>query len=323
MVRTLIYDPSTHSVTAGDAVQIGRWFADPDMQLWVDLDDEPEDAERVLLLETFNLHPLAVQDALRDRHPPKVEEFDDATFILLRGLSADTENIDFGVLQIALFVGDRLFVTRRRKQSVSIDWLWQQVIDNPELMSAGCDALAIRLANRVVRRFVNVLLALEPRLDELETEIFERPRDAVLSELTRYKSRLKQLRRIANYHLQIAAHLRSHPGKFISQDLEHEIIDVYEHLERSLSLAELYYELADDLINSYIALSSHNLNGIMRVLTIFTVIFVPLTFLAGIYGMNFDNMPELHTGIGYFVVLSIMVIIVACQLAFLKYKKWL
>ena len=323
MIRTRLYDTTSGKMTEGDIAQVERFLNEPATRLWIDLDDEEDAAERELLLQTFGLHPLAVQDALRDRHPPKIESFDNATFILLRGLSADTQDIDFGVIQLALFVSDRLFVTRHRLPSASVDWLWEQTRDEPASMNAGCDDLAVRLMNRVVRRFVDVLLGLETRLDELESEIFARPRDALLSELTRYKSRLKQLRRIANYHLQIAAQLRSAPGEFFSSDLSHDIVDVYEQLDRSLSLADLYYEQADDLISGYLAMSSHKLNQIMQVLTIFTVIFVPLTFLAGIYGMNFENMPELHSEIGYLVVLGAMGIIVVCQIAFLKYKKWL
>lgn len=323
MVRALLYIPESRTVTEGGAELVARWLETPTSRLWVDLHDESEASARDLLLETFKLHPLAVQDALRDRHPPKMEEFDDSKFILLRGLSAETENIDFGVIQLAMFVNDRLFVTCHRLPSVSTDLLWQQVIEDASIIGHGCDALAVQLMNRVVRRFVAVLLGLEVRLDELETEIFERPRDALLSELTGYKSRLKQLRRIAKYHLQIAADLKANPGQFISPTLSHDIIDVYEQLDRSLSLAELYYELADDLISGYLALSSHKLNQIMQVLTVFTVIFVPLTFLAGIYGMNFDNMPELHSKLGYFVVLAVMAVVVVCQIAFLKYKKWL
>jgi len=319
----MLYNPASGTVSAGGAELIDRWQSEPETRLWVDLDNEEPQSDHDMLATTFGLHPLAIQDALRDRHPPKVEEFDDAKFILLRGLSADTEDIEFGVIQLALFIGDRFFVTRHKLRSVSTEGTWEAVLADPSVFESGCGALAIHLMNRVVRRFVGVLLNLEVRLDELETEVFRNPRDELLSELTRYKSRLKQVRRIARYHLQIATELKSNPGKFVAESLKHDIVDVYEQLERSLSLAELYYELADDLINGYLALASHKLNQIMRVLTVFTVVFVPLTFLAGIYGMNFDNMPELHSDRGYFVVLAVMAVIVVCQVVFLKYRKWM
>ncbi|MFT4584630.1 MAG: magnesium transporter [Gammaproteobacteria bacterium] len=323
MIRAMLYNPSSNSISKGSVELIEQWRADRNSLLWVDLDDEDVGNERELLLGTFEIHPLAVQDALRDRRPPKMEDFANIKFILLRGLSAETENIDFGVIQLALFVGERLLITRHKLRSVSTERVWQDALSDNTYFENGSGGLAIRLMGRVVRRFITVLLELESRLDELENEVFDRPRDALLSELTRYKSRLKQLRRVARYHLQIAAELKTDPGQFISAELRHEIVEVYEQLERSLSLAELYYEFADDLINGYLAFASHKLNQIMRVLTVFTVIFVPLTFLAGIYGMNFDNMPELHMKMGYFVVLGVMAVIVIGQIVFLKYRKWL
>ena len=103
----------------------------------------------------------------------------------------------------------------------------------------------------------------------------------------------------------------------------HEIRDVFEHQERANSLATLYYEVASDLIDGYISLASHRLNNIMKVLTIVTVIFVPLSFLAGIYGMNFEYMPELKSHSGYFMLLGVMSTIVATLLFVFRRKRWL
>ena len=104
---------------------------------------------------------------------------------------------------------------------------------------------------------------------------------------------------------------------------DHELTDLSDQVGRSASLAELYYELAADLADAYLGLSSHRLNQVMRVLTVITVIFVPLSFLAGVYGMNFDNMPELHTRFGYYVLLGTMGLVVAVQIALFRRKRWL
>ena len=322
MIRSLLYDKNANTLVEGGREAVDIWRANPDTVIWVDLQDESSADERDLMENEFGLHPLAVHDATRDRHPPKIEEFDDNLFVLLRGLDKDTSNINFGVIQLGLFVGERYLVTRHNKDSVSTDAIWDSVLARSPA-SMQCDKVAIKLLNRVVRRFIDVLLSLEPRLDELEHEIFTNPSDKLLAELTGYKSRLRQLRRIANYHLQIAADLRTGNQRLISDDLTHEIADVYEQLERSLSLAQLYYESACDLTDGYLASASHNLNRVMQILTIFTVMFVPLTFLAGIYGMNFENMPELHSSSGYFVVIGVMIAIVFAQLVFFRRKRWI
>jgi magnesium transporter len=113
----------------------------------------------------------------------------------------------------------------------------------------------------------------------------------------------------------------STPG--IPDDLTHSINDVYEHQERVSSLTQLYYELASDLIDGYISLASHRLNQIMKVLTIITAIFVPITFIAGIYGMNFEYMPELHSKSGYFIAIGVMATIVVTLMIIFKRNKWL
>ena len=323
MIRVLLFDPMTGALERGDERLIERWQADRHSLLWVDIAKHDPSAERILLEGSFDLHPLAVQDALRERHPPKIERFGNALFMLLRGLDADSENIEFGVIQLALFVGERFFITRHNKPSVSVDWLWQQVEQEPGQMAAGSGALAVQLTNRVVRRYLAILLALEPRLDEIESEIFARPQDHLLAELTRYKSRLRQLARIANYHLQIARELQRDAGPFIERRLAHDITDIYEQLERTQSLAGLYFDTASDLTAGYLAFASHRLNRVMQMLTVVTVIFVPLTFLAGVYGMNFENMPELHQRFGYFFVVGVMLVVGIAQFIYFKRRDWL
>ena len=213
-------------------------------------------------------------------------------------------------------------LTRHSKPSVSANWLFDELQRDATIMGEGPGSIAIRISNRLARRYVEILLELEPRLDEIEEQMFRQPDDKLLSELTGYKSQLRKLNRIANYHEQIAAKLRDNEDSLISPTLSHEIVDLYEQIERTQSLANLHYQISTDLTDGYLGMSSHQLNRVMQILTIITVIFVPLTFLAGIYGMNFENMPELSTRTGYFVVIAIMVVIAISQLVYFRRKRW-
>lgn len=320
MIKTFLFHPESNQLEQGDAGQIDQWQDDPKAFIWVDLEDETSDVEQALL-ERFKIHPLAIQDALRSRHPPKIERFSDHLFILLRGLDADTSGIDFGVIQLALFTGDRFFITRHTRRSTSTNWLIDQVVKDPGLFKEGPNGLIVQLANRMVRRYVETLLTFEPRLDEIEQEIFDRPEDSLLFELTRHKAKLREIRRIASYHLSIGSELVENP-ELVGSEFKHEVIDIVEQVERTVSLAELYYETAKDLTDGYIALSTHRLNRVMQVLTVITVIFVPLTFIAGIYGMNFENMPELRSSTGYFIVLGTMATIGTVLLGLFRRKGW-
>jgi len=321
MIRVFLSDPNTGESLQGGKELIADWEASDSKLIWVDIGGEPHYSEEALL-GGFGIHPLAIQDALRPRHPPKLERFDDFLFILLRGLDADSEGIDFGVIQLSLFIGDRFLLTRHAQPSVSANWLFEELQRDSTVMSEGPGALAVRLGNRLARRYVEILLELEPRLDEIEEQMFRQPDDTLLAELTGYKSQLRKLSRIANYHQQIAEKLRDNDEPLIGAALSHEIVDLYEQIERTRSLANLHYQISTDLTDGYLGMSSHQLNRVMQILTIITVIFVPLTFLAGIYGMNFENMPELSTRTGYFVVIAIMVLIAISQLIYFRRKRW-
>ena len=207
MIRCMLYEASDGRLHIGGRELVNRWKTDERALLWLDLGDEPADAAGRLLREEFGLHPLAVQDALRERHPPKLEDFQDYTFLLFRGLSADSTDIDFSTIQLALFVGRRFLVTRHSADSPSTDQLWREVQENAGRLAVGPGALALRLCRIMVDRYLGILLALEPRLEELEDEILRSPRDALLGELAGYKSNLKKLR--ARFRLSPAGLLRS------------------------------------------------------------------------------------------------------------------
>lgn len=321
MIRVFLYDPKTTEVEQGGKELIETWKASDSKHIWVDMEGEQNTVEESLL-SGFGIHPLAIQDALRQRHPPKLERFEHFLFILLRGLDDNSPGIDFGVIQLSLFVGERFLLTRHAKPSVSANWLFNKLKGDAKIMSEGPGSLAIRISNRLARRYVEILLELEPRLDEIEEQMFRQPDDALLSELTGYKSQLRKLTRIATYHEQIAARLRDNEDSLVGTELHHEIVDLYEQIERTKSLANLHYQISTDLTDGYLGMSSHQLNRVMQILTIITVIFVPLTFLAGIYGMNFENMPELSTSKGYFVVIGVMFVIAIVQLIYFRRKRW-
>ena len=323
MVRAMLYDQRAGRCEVGGQELLDVWRQGGDAVLWLDLLEVPKDAEAAMMIDYFGLHPLAIQDAQRDRHPPKVETFADHTFVLLKGLDAASQDLQFGTIQIAMFVGARFLVTRHSGVSPSIDQLWAEAEASPSMVAAGADSLAVMLARRVVNRYLPILLALETRLDDLEDEMVAHPTESLLAELVGHKAQLKKLRRVITYHVKLFETIKASLPPGIREELRHELTDVYEHLERSLSLATLYYELTSDLMDGYITLASHRLNQIVKTLTIVTTVFVPLSFLAGVYGMNFENIPELRLHYGYFVLLGIMVTVAGGALFAMYRQGWM
>jgi magnesium transporter len=323
LIRTILYETAAGRIVQGGEELVQQWKNDPQSIIWLDIGNHAADATARLLQDEFGIHPLAVNDALRDRHPPKFEAFDGYTFLLFKGLSADSGDIDCSTIQLALFIGERFLLTRHSGESPSVERLREETGEDSSRMARGPAALALRLARIMVDRYLNIILALEPRLEQMEEELLDSPRDEMLAELGTYKSDLKKLRRTFVYHQQVFTDVEALGLPGFAGTIKHEINDVSEHQERVNSLTTLYYELASDLIESYISIASHRLNQVMKILTIITAVFVPLGFLAGVYGMNFDNIPELHFRYGYFILLGVMAGIALMLLFIFRWVRWL
>jgi len=321
--QTILYNPVSKSINTGGLELLDKWDAEADDWIWVNISGEADESEKKLLSERFNVPHLAIQDAHRERHPPKIEFFSDQIFIILRDLLGEDENLQQRVSQLSLFLGTNILVTRHLQAVPAIEAVIETVKSEPARLDGGPAHVVYLISRRVVDNYTPVVLELEERLAELEDLVFEQPGDDVIELITRYNRSLKRLRRHLVYQRDVMEQL-CHPSGTLPVKLNsHEFNDVFENMERLASLSQLNQELAVDLLNTHFSLVSHRLNQVMRVLTITTVIFLPLALLAGIYGMNFQFMPELSWHYGYFGVLGTMVAIVLILIAVFKRREWL
>lgn len=319
MINAVLID-TAGTIEVGDIELLDAW-QDTDKLIWLDLHNAGS-AEENSLFERLSIHPIAIVDATRKRHPPKIERFEDFELVMMRGLDASHagEGLEFKAIQLAMFIGKNWIITRHQATSTSINYMWERVSAGSELPLTGA-GVAIGIISRLVRRYVEMLLEFEPRLEEIEDEMFRKPDDILLAELTSHKARLREIIRIARYHQLVAEQL--HAIQSSEQGIyRHETSGLVEQVDRTGSLASMYYDTSKDLTDSYLALASHNLNRVMQVLTVITVIFVPLTFLAGIYGMNFEYIPELSFRWGYFFVIGLMLSLAVGLLVLFKRKNW-
>lgn len=321
MIRAQLFTESGERLEGGDEL-IQRWRAENSGHIWIDLLGEDATHENNFLL-SMGCHPLAVEDVQRFRHPPKTETFDNYTLILYRGITEFNKDLTIQQMTIALFAGERCLISCHPRHSMGVNHYWENAQQENLLISPGL--LASRIMRFSVGRYLEAILAFEPSLNELEDAMQEKPNDEVMRELISYQSRLRKLKRIFSYHEKLVTNLLTDvPQRLIEEngDIEHALQDLFERCERLHGLCTMYYEICGDLINGYLSISSHQLNNTMRVLTVITAIFVPLTFIAGIYGMNFENMPELREPHGYFYALGAMLVI-ALGFGGIAYKKWL
>ena len=209
--------------------------------------------------------------------------------------------------------------------ALSIQKLWQEDAELKALLPKPAMMLA-RILRASVYRYLDGILALENDLSEIEDSMLQHPSDSIMHDLVIYRSRLRKLNRIFNYHERMVRKiLQESTGELNMEDLPlyHAMQDVYDKCERLNTLGAMFYDQCGDLVEGHLSLTSHQLNKTMQALTVITAIFVPLGLLAGIYGMNFDNIPELHVENGYFILLGAMAAVAVTLLLFFKRKGWL
>jgi magnesium transporter len=290
---------------------------------WLDIEFNPEDSNDLSqLLEHCGCHKLAICDALRRRHPPKFESFGEQLFLLYRGIHESSGPLDFEHQQIGFFVTENLLITVHPKTVISIE-RFKNSAQLPELLTTPL-ALALSIIHTSAGLYLDNMLAFEDHLSDAEDCLYTTSGEKTLGNLASYKAKLIKLKRIFNYHKSLAAEMRllNDNSKLAVSVSPHILNDVFDRLERLYSLSQMHYDICADMIDSYISITSHQLNTSMRILTVITAIFVPLSFLAGIYGMNFQYIPELQHAEGYFILLGVMATLATGSLLLFKRKGW-
>lgn len=314
----------TEKTVIGSSELISQWQGNDKTTLWIDLDNLELEEEKKILAQ-FNCHPLAISDALRDRHPPKIELFQDYIFMLYRGIVASDESLKFNHLQISMFIGKRLLITRHPQSSLAINELFNQ--SSEKYLKRSPVHLALRLFHSSCGYYLKEMFSFEVELERIEDKFQLSGNDQMMKQITAYRSQLVKIRRTFNYHVNMGETLKAYVDDedtdLITDKETHTVNDLRERLDRLLSLSQMYYDICGDLINGYMSVTSHQLNATMRVLTVITALFVPLTFLAGIYGMNFEYIPELKAANGYFILLGVMAVVSVLLLMVFKKKRWL
>jgi Mg2+ and Co2+ transporters len=299
-----------------------RWRGEHVASIWIDLENEAP-ADLTCFLENMDCHPLAIEDVQRFRNPPKTQDYDNYTLLLFRDLPIFNPNLTNEQQNIALFAGERCLISVHKQPSESIAHYWLNARREELLRSPGL--LATRILRHATARYLEVLLSFEPILTDLEDTLQDQPSDALMLDLIAYQSRLRRLRRIFDYHQRVVENLREEmPQRLLDEDgdIEHALQVLYERCERTHGLCNMYYEICGDLLSGYMSFASHALNNTMKVLTVITALFLPLTLITGIYGMNFDFMPELSWHYGYFTVLGVMLGLLVVTGAY-AWRKWL
>jgi len=324
-MEIFVYRPGADKVEEGFTVdQLAELLPDKSLTIWVDMHKPSEDDDHVLL-DVFKFHPLSVDDCRADRHHPKVEEFPDYLYFILHGVTAKTDSEQFTTIELDGFLGPNFVVTYHHEEFRSINSVKQTVRSSPVACQRGPAYLLYQILDQLVDFYTPVLDDFDESIVKLEDEIFAlvTPDNSILEQIQNLKRSILRLRRISGKQLNILYRISHGDFKLISPEMMPYFRDIHDHLVRITDLAESYRDLIGGALDSYLSVVSNRTNDIMKVLTIFSAVMLPLTFIAGLYGMNFDNLPELHFQYSYFVVIGVMATVAIGMLAFFRRKGWL
>ncbi len=291
--------------------------------IWVDA-LEPTEAELAFLGETFGFHPLTLEDFARPVDLPKLDEFPNYIFLVTHGMRMDDAAGEMRKVELDSCLGPSFLVTNHLEPSRSVNAVWERVLKNPQVLARGSDFLMHAILDMQVDQFVPLLDELEDRMERVEeAALSEASGPAVLEDILTIRRQVLTLRRSIAPEREVFARICHRDIEFISARALVYFRDVQDNVNRTYQLVETYRDLVAGLMEAYRSTISTRMNSIMQRLTLISTIFLPMTFVASIYGMNFERMPEIGWRYGYPVALVIMVAIALGMLFFFRSKRWL
>ncbi len=296
---------------------------DPDVWVWVSLDQAGE-REKDLLTDVFQLHELLVEDALSVAPTPKAEAHDDYLYVILHGLHPEGRDKPGNVqtVDVDFFLGDDFIVTHHRVALPSLDVVRKEVARDPALLRRGPAFVAHRLADLMVDEFLPTMEVLDKEIIEIEEAAIREPDPKLLERIFATKHSLQRLHRIGIHQRQILRKLSEGAWPHIPDEARPFWRDIDDHFVQVTDLNDSYRELLTASSEAYLTMQSHHLNDVMKILTVISTIMLPLTFVTGLYGMNFDSMPLVHWKYGFEGSVLAMGLSALLSFWWMKRKRW-
>ncbi|MED0671205.1 magnesium/cobalt transporter CorA [Aneurinibacillus aneurinilyticus] len=284
---------------------------------WVDFQNPTEEEGR--LLDTyFHFHPLAIEDCFHFLQRPKLDHYETYKFFVLHALNQDTLDAE----EVDMFVGDHFVVSFHLTPLREIKEVWNKIQRNQDRWTEGPSYIVYSVIDKLVDYYFPAVHEIEDSLNELDSTMKERFSRRLMDEVFDIRGDLIKLRRIVTSMQDLVYRILNSERLRQFQESHVYFTDVYDHLLRLSEIVDASREITADMRDSYISMTSHRMNNIMVTLTIISSIFIPLTFIAGVYGMNFDYMPELKWKYGYFIILGIMLAVAGSLFWWFRRKGW-
>ena len=291
---------------------------------WINIDGLHDVQIIEKLGQQFELHHLVLEDILHTRQRPKLEDYDKYMFIVLKMLSFNGEQQAVEVEQVSLVLGTNFVISFQERIGDVFDQIRERIRNaKGRIRKMGPDYLAYSLIDAIVDSYFTILEKMGEKIELLEEQLAVEPTEQTLHQIHRLKREMIVLRKSVWPLREVISGLQRTESALIKDSTSIYLRDVYDHTIQIMDTIESFRDMVTGMVDIYLSSLSNKMNSVMKVLTIIATIFIPLTFIAGIYGMNFKYMPELQWRWGYEAILLIMVAVAIVMLIYFRRKKWL
>jgi len=323
-ISVMHYDAETLTEKPLSRIEAALPLLRPDATTWVNIDGIHDIAFMEDIGVHFGIHPLTLEDVLNTTQRPKAEAFEKYLYIVMKMLDFDSSEGLITSEQISLIVGAHVLITFQEAAGDVFAPVRERIRKGKgRIRSAGCDYLAYALIDAIVDNYFVVLEKLGERLEAVETSLDEHSDTKVLDAIHTIRGELIYLRKQVWPLREIITHLQKDGAPFIGEATALFMRDVYDHTIQTIDTIESYRDILSGMQDLYLSIISNRMNEIMKVLTIIATIFIPISFITGVYGMNFSRMPELTWRWGYPFAWLVIITVVTGMLIWFRRKKWL
>jgi magnesium transporter len=323
-IRVIDYDGAQLKEDELKEIAAGVEFKRTKTFIWINVDGLHDLALMKEIGKTFDLHPLLLEDILNTGQRPKLEEFDNCLFLVLKMLRFDNEKQMIVSEQLSMVLGDTFLLTFQEQTGDVFEPVRERIRKRKaRIRASGIDYLAYALLDCVVENYVFIVERLGEKIEDIEEEVLASAEPAVMEKINAFKREMNFLRKSVRPAREAIMQLSKLDSELINNQTIPFLKDLQDLITHAAEAIDTYRDMLSDQLNLYNSVISNRMNDIMKVLTIFAAIFIPLTFIAGIYGTNFEYLPELKFRYSYFFFWGVMFAVAAAMLLFFRKNKWL
>lgn len=322
MIKTFFYKQGEPIKILEGIQDFDKLVEDKEVILWIDL-TQPTDQELYILTHDFNFHPLAIEDVISERPRTKIDNYGDYLFLVFQIIDFIGREEGLKIGEIDLFLSKNSLVTVHYDDHRIFDYLYSRAEKDERLMSRGVDFLLHALIDTIVDNYNSTLDIFEYEIDQIEDDVLGEPDEETIRSIYTLRRDIVHLKRMVLPQREVVNRFAKENFDLIGKTAAVYFSDIHDHLMRINDIADFHREILNSSLETYYSSVSTKTNEIIKFLTIFTVLFIPPTFLVGLWGMNFSFMPELDMKFGYFIALGIMLIVTFILIIYFRKKKWL